>query len=141
MFISSMILVVVSNVLYHIFQKTTPEDANPMLSLAITYSVAVLLCLILLPLFPLTTNLKESFRQLNWTSFALAFAILGLELGFLLAYRAGWEISAGPLVSNVSMALILLPIGLFFFKEKLSPVNSIGILVCVVGLVLINWKQ
>ncbi len=141
MFITSMILVVVSNVLYHIFQKTTPEDVNPLLSLAITYGVAVLLCLVLLPLFPLTTNLKDSLRQLNWTSFALAFAVLGLELGFLLAYRTGWNISAAPLVSNVTMALILLPIGLLFFKEKLSPVNSIGILMCVLGLVLINWRQ
>ena len=141
MYLFAIILAVLSNVFYHIFQKMTPEDVNPMLSLAVTYGLAMIVCLLLLPLFPLTNNLRDSLRQLNWASFALAFAILGLEMGFLLAYRAGWNISAAPLVSNVTMALILIPIGILFFKEKLSPVNSIGILICIVGLFLINWKQ
>lgn len=141
MYLFAILLAVLSNVFYHIFQKMTPEDVNPMLSLAVTYGLAMIVCLLLLPLFPLTNNLRDSLRQLNWASFALAFAILGLEMGFLLAYRAGWNISAAPLVSNVTMALILIPIGILFFKEKLSPVNSIGILICIVGLFLINWKQ
>jgi hypothetical protein len=34
MFISAMVLTVVSNVLYHIFQKMTPSNVNPLLSLA-----------------------------------------------------------------------------------------------------------
>jgi len=40
---------------------------------------------------------------LNWTSFALAFAIAGVEIGFLLAYRAGWNISLGAIASNVAI--------------------------------------
>lgn len=35
MFISAMVLTVVSNVLYHIFQKITPSNVNPLLSLAV----------------------------------------------------------------------------------------------------------
>ncbi len=34
MFISAMVLAVVSNVLYHIFQKMIPSNVNPLLSLA-----------------------------------------------------------------------------------------------------------
>jgi len=34
MLISAMVLTVVSNVLYHIFQKMTPSGVNPLLSLA-----------------------------------------------------------------------------------------------------------
>jgi len=63
-----------------------------------------------------------------------------LELGFLLAYRAGWKISLGPLVSNVAVAILLIPVGLLLFREKISLVNLIGIGVCLLGLVLVNHK-
>jgi drug/metabolite transporter (DMT)-like permease len=140
LYYTSMALTVLSNVLYHIFQKFTPGAVNPLLSLAVTYGTAMILCLALLPLFPLQSGLAASLRGLSWTSFALALAITGLELGFLLAYRAGWNISLGPAVSNVLVAMLLLPIGLLLFREKLSIVNGIGVAACLVGLVLINQR-
>src|SRR5713226_5766297 len=101
LFYFSITLTIISNALYHVFQKLTPTNVNPMLALAVTYITAAVICLLLLPFYPLSSNLIESLRQLNWASFALAFAIIGLELGFLLAYRAGWNISLGAIVSNV----------------------------------------
>ena len=35
-------LTVLSNVIYHMAQKLTPSQANPMLSLAVTYVLAVI---------------------------------------------------------------------------------------------------
>lgn len=140
LFYLSIALTIVSNVLYHVFQKLTPTNVNPMVALAATYLTATVVCLILLPFFPSTSNLLDSLHQLNWASFALAFAIIGLELGFLLAYRAGWNISQGPIVSNVAVALVLVPVGLLLFKERLSLLNLIGIAVCVAGLVMVNQK-
>ena len=140
MFISAIVLTIISNVLYHVFQKVTPSNVNPMLALAVTYLVAAVICLALLPAFPLTTGLWASIKQLNWASYGLAAAVVGLELGFLLAYRAGWDISLASLVSNVTVSMILLPIGLLLFKEKIAPVNSVGIGVCILGLFLVNWK-
>lgn len=140
LYYASMGLTVLSNVLYHTFQKLTPGTVNPVLSLTVTYATAAVLCLALLPLFPLQGSLGASLRALTWPSYALALAITGLELGFLLAYRAGWNISLGAAVSNVSVALVLLPIGLIAFREKVSPTNLIGIVVCLAGLVLINRK-
>ncbi len=133
-------LTVLSNVLYHVFQKVTPGTVNPVLSLAVSYGTAMALCLALLPLFPLEGSLAAALRGLNWASFALALAIVGLELGFLLAYRAGWNISLAAAVSNVSVAILLVPVGLLMFRERLSPTNLIGIVVCLVGLVLINRR-
>jgi drug/metabolite transporter (DMT)-like permease len=113
---------------------------NPALSLAATYGTAMLLCLALLPFFPLQGGLAASLRGLNWASFALAAAVVGLELGFLLAYRAGWNISLGAAVSNVSVAIVLVPVGLYVFRERLTPANLIGIALCLGGLVLINRR-
>lgn len=81
-----------------------------------------------------------SLQKLNWTSYALGLAIIGLELGYLLAYRAGWDLSLGALVSNSAVSLLLIPLGLLLFKERLTVVNGIGIVFCLIGLLLINSK-
>jgi uncharacterized membrane protein len=140
LFYSSMSMVIFSVLLYHIFQKTTSSSVNPLLALGVTFGVASLICLAVFALYPRTVGLLESFRQLNWASFALAFAIVGIDVGFLIAYRAGWNISLGAIVANTTATLLLLPIGLLFFKEKLSLVNLTGVLVCVLGLLMINKK-
>lgn len=133
-------LTVLSNVLYHVFQKLIPGNVNPLLSLAVTYLVAAVATLLLLPLFPIQGTLGAEIRKLNWTSVALGAVIIGLELGFLLAYRSGWNISIASLVANTTVALLLIPIGLLLFKEELSTTNILGIVLAIVGLVLVNVK-
>ena len=132
------VLVIVSNVFYHIFQKMIPNNVNPMLSLIVTYITAALLSLIILPWCMKDTSLAAEVRKINWASFALGASIIGLELGFLLAYRVGWNISIGSLIANTAVSLLLIPIGILLFKETLSIPNIIGVLLCVSGLVLIN---
>ncbi len=133
-------LVVVSNVLYHIILKVTPGNVNPALTLSVTYVTSALSCLILLPFFPRAAGLAQSFRQLNWTSVGLGVVLVGIEMGFLMAYRVGWEVSLAGIVSSTWVALALIPIGLSFFKEKLTIINVLGVLVCIAGLVMINRK-
>ena len=140
MYSLSIILSIVSNVLYHIVQKLTPTDVNPLVALSVTYVAATIICLLLLPLFPSQAGFVDSLRQINWASVALGFAIVGLEAGYLLAYRANWNISLASMVGNVAMALVLIPVGLLFFRERLSATNYAGLLACVIGLVLVNWK-
>jgi multidrug transporter EmrE-like cation transporter len=77
---------------------------------------------------------------LNWASFAVGLTVVGIEIGFLLMYRAGWNISVGALVVNIGATLMLIPIGLLFFKEQLTPLNVLGVVVCMIGLVMINVK-
>jgi drug/metabolite transporter (DMT)-like permease len=133
-------LTVLSNVVYHLAQKLTPAQANPMLSLAVTYMLAVVGSLLLLPLFPMQGGLAASLRQLNWSAAALAVAVIGLELGFLLAYRAGWNISLAGFLSNATVGVILIPVGLLLFREKINLVNVLGVVVCIAGLIMINRK-
>jgi uncharacterized membrane protein len=134
-------LVIVSNVLYHIFQKLTPTGVHPLVALLATYVTAGVACLALFPVLPLTEDLGPSFRRVTWPSFALGLAIVGLELGFLLAYRAGWVISLAALVTNATVALLLLPVGLALFRERLSAVNVLGAALSLAGLVLLNWRR
>jgi len=137
-FCLSILGAIAAMVMYHLVLKVTPSGVNPAISLIATYLTSALLCVALLPLFPLKNGVVTAFRQLNWASYALAVTLVGLEVGFLLAYRAGWKVSTSGIVVSAAVALLLIPIGLLIFKERLSPVNVVGILVCIGGLVLVN---
>ena len=140
LFYFSIALTVVANIFYHLLQKVIPGGVNPVLSLTATYLTAALASLLLFPLFPTTEGWLTELKRVNWTSYALGISIIGLELGFLLAYRAGWKISLGALISNATVSILLVPLGLFFFREKVSAVNVIGIGVAVAGLVMMNHR-
>ncbi|HKY79643.1 MAG TPA: EamA family transporter [Anaerolineales bacterium] len=140
MFYGAIALTILSNILYHLFQKVIPGNVNPLVSLAVTYLVAAIATLLLLPLFPLQGALAAEVRKVNWASIALGGVIVGLELGFLLAYRAGWNLSLANLVSNTTVAILLIPFGLLLFKEDLSPLNILGVILALAGLVLVNLR-
>jgi drug/metabolite transporter (DMT)-like permease len=75
---------------------------------------------------------------LNWTSPLLGIAIVGLEFGYIMAYRAGWNISVGSLVANILLALALIPIGILFYQEGFGLNKILGAILCIAGLILIN---
>lgn len=135
------LLTIASNVIYHVFLKLTPSTANPLLSLSITYGTAMLATLSVYSISPNQGTLVEAFKELNWTSYALGVAIVGLEVGFLLAYRMGWQISLAGMISNSAVTILLIPIGLLFFEDRLSPANMLGIVFCFVGLILVNYRS
>lgn len=141
LFYFSISLAIASTALYHFSQKATPTSVNPAISIMMTYVVAFLLTLSLLFFLPIQNGLLSELRKLNWASFLLAFSIVGIEVGFLLVYRAGWNIGIAALLVNVAASLIVVPVAILLFKERLSLINIAGILVCLAGLVMLNWKR
>jgi drug/metabolite transporter (DMT)-like permease len=140
LFYFSIALATVCSALYHIIQKITPAGANPALTLAVTYATSAVVSLALVLVYPLKDGLIGSLRQLNWTSVGLGLVLVGLELGFLLAYRANWNLAYAGLIANVIMALIFVPVGILAFKERITPLNVLGVLVCIGGLALVSLK-
>jgi uncharacterized membrane protein len=127
--------------LYHFAQKLIPSNVHPILSVMVAYAASIVLCLIVLFFMPPENGWVAAFKQLNGSTLLLALSIIGLEVGFLLVYRAGWNLGLASVVANVAAALLLVPVAVFLFREKLSLVNILGILVCLVGLVMLNWKR
>ena len=140
LYTTAIALAILSSMLYHIFIKLTPQGAHPALSLFVTYGLATILCGGILLVQPLKTSLGDAFRQLNWSSYALALAIVGLEIAYILAYRAGWRINIAAVLVNTTVTMLLIPIGLLAFRERLSPLNAAGILVAIAGLVMMSVK-
>lgn len=132
-----MLLAVVGIVLYNLAQKLQPTTTNPFLILTITYLVAAGFSIVLYRLVPGgDTDVSAIFIP----AACLGGAVVVAELGFLLIYRSGWNISIASVVSTVAAAIFLLPVGAIFLQEKLSQANIVGILLCLVGLFLAIQK-
>ena len=133
-------LVVVSNVVYNICAKSVPEGVSPFASLAVTYLVgaaaSVILFFVLDPKHDLAANLSKT----NWSSYVLGLVIVGLEVGYIYAYKAGWPVSAASIVQSSFLAIALILVGALLFHESLTWNKLVGIGICMVGLIFINMK-
>jgi len=138
MYYISLVIAVASGIFYHITQKSISHKVNPLISLMVTYVVALIVTLAIYVLDKDKLSFASEMNNLNWASFALGFAIVGLEFGILLAYRSGWDIGKLSLFNNILVAMILIPIGLMIFKEHASLKTIAGILVSLTGLFIIK---
>jgi len=141
LFYFSIILAICSSAFYHFTAKSTPANVNFTISLLVTYAVAFIATLLTFPLFPVQDGVTTELKKLNWASIGLAIAVVGIEFGFLLTYRAGWNLGIAAVLVNVVASLILVPVAIFVFRDKISWVNMLGIFVCLAGLVMLNWKR
>lgn len=131
-------LTIGGNVVYHLSQKSVPAGVHPVISVVVSWITAIVVSLLVLPFLPLRGSLMSEMRRLNWTSYSVGIAIVAVEIGFLVAYRNGWNVSLGAVTSNVVVTLILIPVGILLFNEKMTLTHGIGILFCLVGLVLVT---
>ena len=122
---------------YHLSQKFIPKEINPFFATIIAYLVGIVVCAVCGLAFPGNRSFVSSVRQSNWAVFVLGAAAACIEVGFLLAYRAGWRISVAAVATNVAVTAMLIPIGIIIFKDQLSLRNILGLVFCVLGLVLV----
>jgi len=132
------LIVLISNTAYNICAKSTPAGLNTFASLSATYFVAMMFSLLL---FKITTGNASLISELktnsNWTSWILGLAIVGLEGGFILAYRAGWKIGTTQFVAAVCLTVILLFVGYFMYNEVITLRQLAGIVISAAGLFLV----
>lgn len=138
LFDAAVALTIAGNVVYHLSQKSIPAGVHPIVSVLASWVTAIIVSLLLLPTIPLRGSLMSEVARLNWTSFAIGIAIVAVELGFLLAYRSGWNVSLGAVTSNTAVALILIPAGMLMFHERLTLTHGIGLMFCLIGLALVT---
>ena len=133
-------LVVLSNVVYQICAKSVPEGMNPFASLTVTYVIGAIASAILYYVLGSEGNLLKEYSRLNWAPVILGVVIVGLEAGWIYAYKAGWQVSTGFIVHSAFLAVVLLFVGYLFYHEALTWNKLAGVVICLVGLVLINCK-
>ena len=127
-------------VLYHVGQKAIPQTVHPFVAVIVAYSIGILLCAAALYFDPAGRSFSASVKELNWAVIGVGVGAVVIEIGFLLAYRNGWNINAASVVCNISVALLLIPIGLVVFREHLTLRHAAGIGCCLIGLYLISKR-
>jgi hypothetical protein len=137
LYVGSIALTIAGNIGYHLLNKSVAPNAHPFASLVATYAIGLLLSLAVLAAHA-PQGVSGGLRDLNWASYALGAIVVLLELGFLLAYRAGWRISVAAVYSNVAVGLLLLPIGFLLYRETMTASNIVGIVLAVVALFLMS---
>lgn len=133
-------LVVLSNVVYQICAKSAPEGMNPFASLTVTYLIGAVASAILFLVTNPGGGLFKEFGKINWSPFVLGIVIVGLEAGFIYAYKAGWQISTASIAQSAVLAVALIFVGFLLYHETLTWNKLVGVGICLIGLVIINLR-
>ena len=133
-------LVLISNTLYQVCAKSVPEGMNPLASLTVTYLVGAAVSCAMYYILNRNADLLKEIRLTNWAPIVLGIVIVGLEVGFIYAFRAGWQISMAQIVSSAVLAVILIFVGYMLYHEAITWNKIVGIIICLAGLVLINYR-
>jgi len=145
MYLISMLIVIIANIGYILFQDFIPSSIDPIVSLCCMYGSGMIVA----AMFFLLTKEHKTHKQRKqankkysmWSWRVLAFSAVNImiDAGFLLAFRYGWEVSIMTVISNVFILIGLTVIGIIFFKEKLSLTNFIGLLCGIVGISILSF--
>jgi len=131
-------IIVTSNVLYNICAKSAPDKVNPFAMLTITYLIAAAVSFATFFISAKGKNIFTEFSKTNWSTLVLGIVIIGLELGYLLAYRNGWQMNTLSITANITLAVVLIIVAFLFYKESITLKQIAGMVLCAGGLVLIN---
>jgi drug/metabolite transporter (DMT)-like permease len=141
MFYFSALIAVVGAVGYQYFVKRIPSTINPIVSILGMYVAVLVFTVAVLPIFPGINGMQKHIRQLSWVQVALAISVIMVELGFILMYRYGWQLSTANVVTGVFVNTLLVGIGLFILGEKINGYDLIGIILCIAGVALISYRS
>lgn len=83
-------------------------------------------------------SLLQEYGRLNPAPVLLGISVVGLEVGFIYAYKAGWPVSSASIVQSAFLALALLFAGALLYREAITAQKVLGVVICLVGLYFIN---
>ena len=133
--------IVLGNVAYHVALKNLPGHVHPLSPLVVLFATSAVVTLILRWFTGRNASLRSEILELGWKPVAVGISIIAIELGFLLAYRAGWKISTAAVTANILVAIALVGVGALgalVSREPLTLPRLAGIVTCLAGLWLIS---
>lgn len=133
-------LLVASNIIYHICAKSIPEEANAFVTLTVSYLIGAVCCAVAAIASTGGANFVKDLGKLNWAPYVLGIVIVGLEAGFIYAYKAGWQVSTAAIVQSSFLSTALIAVGALIYHEPITWNKLVGVVICLIGLVFINLK-
>ena len=127
-------LIIIAQVGYQLAQRAMPTNANPFTVVAIAYLLGIIACAALAPVVGRPIGLVDAGLLKHWPIWGLAASVVGIELGYLLAYRADWSLATTTGIGYTATMVLVAVIGAAFFSEGMS-VRRAGGLVMAIGAV------
>lgn len=140
-FYYSIAIVIASQIVYQLTVKAVPAKESPFGFLAIVYGLSMLVCLVLSRFVGQPLVLLDFKRlSLSWQIWLLAIAVVGIEFGYLLAYRSGWKVGVTYAVASTTTVSVLALLGLFWFSEPLGVRGVLGVGCVLAGGLLVMFR-
>ena len=115
-------LVIFSNIIYQICAKGVPKNMDAIMYFVINKN----------------GNLLQEYMKTNWAPIFLGISVVGLEVGFIYAYKNGWAVSTASIVQSAFLAIALIVVGAILYHEAITANKIIGIVICLIGLYFIK---
>lgn len=132
------LVLILGGVSYQLSLKALPSNVSPFALLTCVYGLASVCCAAVVLVISGWTPQAWS-RSLQFLPIVgVALGVIMIEGGYLLSYRAGIPLSTLMLSSVVSVTVILLFIGRCIYSDSLSAVQTLGIVLCLIGIALIK---
>lgn len=132
------ILVVISNVVYQVCAKSVPKNMDAMASMTITYTVGAVCSAVMYFIMNKNGNLLYEYSKTNLAPVLLGISVVGLEIGFIYAYKLGWPVSTASIVQSAFLSVALIAVGALLYHETITVNKVVGIVLCLAGLFFIN---
>ncbi|WP_302550788.1 EamA family transporter [uncultured Dialister sp.] len=134
-------LIVFCSTAYQVGVKEISTGIHPLTALVLTYLSASFASFILyFFLAPQGENRKKEIFPWNPSALGLGFSIVGIELGVVYMYRAGWTVQTSFILTNSLIVAALMAAGALFYKEKLKLRQLAGVVLTLAGIVCIVWQ-
>ena len=131
-------ITIIGQIAYHVGQKSVPKAASPFVVLAAAYAVGCALCLLLLPMTGRMPNLADLRLSAGWPTWLIAMSVVGIEIGYLLAYRAGWSMGTAYATSSTATVVALFMIGAALSGDAVGSRRIMGFSLACASLWLLN---
>jgi multidrug transporter EmrE-like cation transporter len=131
-------LAVAGSLVYHASAKSIPKSIDPAAALIGLYATALAGALVTFAALKSGPASLQLSRYWTPTVAGVGLGALMIELGFLLAYRAAWPVSTASVVANALVAVLLLPLGALVFGEAITVDRALGVVLCLIGVSLLQ---
>ncbi|MCI8609534.1 MAG: EamA family transporter [Firmicutes bacterium] len=132
------IIMVVAQCGYQISAKSAPEAMDPYAAVFFNYVFATALSFVLWMVLGENHSLTTQIEKMNWAPLTMAISITMVEIASIFMYRIGWDVSIGSTIANIGLAVVLVFVGMLWYKEVITAQKIIGVGLCIVGLVVMN---
>ncbi len=134
-----LLLMLFTYVAYQLLLKMPGAAINALAFQTFAYFVAFVAAALLWSRHPELGSNKLQPRDIA-VAVAFGLAVVGLEYGYIAAYRLGWPVNMTGTTVNIATAVLMVPIGFLLFRESLSWTNITGLALCCAGLFLLSRR-